>query len=413
MSYQPRRAVRAANRLLPKLWDAHLLPPPDLDPATIERQAVRAARLDDFGDPWFREPFALLTASMREEARLNAMGRMIGHGSLIKLLVDRLRAVDLLKRHPEIGRRHLSAPLIIVGPMRSGTTRLQRLLACDQSFVHTRLFEMLCPVPWRASFTARIDPRIGYARRGLAMLHWMNPAIAAIHPTAPMEPDEELGLLELSLCGAQIEVQRHVPTFARWGEANSQLPAYRFMASLLQLTGWFRKDDPARPWLLKTPQYMQDMAALLDVFPDARFLFTHRDPVQVVGSAASLAWHQMVVQSDSVDARWVGGEWLHKTRLRIDRTLAARACIAPARQFDVAFADMDRAPIETMHRIYAWLGRDLDAALEQRMREYLARARREHVHVPHRYALEDFGLSAGAIRDRFADYADRFELLRA
>src|SRR3546814_7702400 len=91
------------------------------------------------------------------------------------------------------------------------------------------------------------------------------------------------------------------------------------MADLLRLTGWLRGEDPAKPWLLKTPQHMLDLPALLRVFPDARIIFTHRDPAAVVGSSCSLAWNQMCLQSDYVDPRWIGREWLRKTELKISR----------------------------------------------------------------------------------------------
>lgn len=405
-AYRP-RLVRHANSVLPKLWAGRLLPPPDLAEETLELQATRATGLNDFGDPWFRGPLRVLLPALREEARLNPIGRIIAHGSLLKVLKERLWAQALFAQHPEIRARPLERPVVIVGPMRSGTTRLHRLLASDPRFAHLRLYEALCPVPWPSSFRRGRDPRLAYTARGWRALNWINPINAAVHPTGPTEPDEELGLLENSFWGAQIEAQRRVPSYARWCEASDATPAYAQMADLLRLAGWFRGDDLARAWVLKTPQHMQDLAALLRVFPDARLIFIHRDPVRVVGSAASLAWHQMVVQSDDVDPRWVGAEWLHKTEHRVRTMVAARERLAPGQQIDVSFDAMERDWLGVMRRVYAFLDVDIAPAVEP-MTAYLDRAQREHAYAAHRYELADFGLEEGAVRECFADYAARF-----
>lgn len=404
-AYRP-MLVRQANRWLPRLWDRRLLPPPDLEEATLDAQAMRATGLDDFGDPWFRRPLRMLLPALRDEARLNPIGRIIAHGSLLKVLKERLWAEALFARHPEIRQRPLAPPVVIVGPMRSGTTRLHRLLASDARFVHLRLYEAMCPVPWPSSFRRRVDPRIRSTAQGWKALTWINPANAAVHPTGPLEPDEELGLLENSLWGAQIEAQRRVPSYARWCEAEDATPAYAHLADLLRLAGWFRGDDPAKPWLLKAPHHMQDLRALLRVFPDARLIFTHRDPVSVVGSACSLAWHQMVVQSDDVDPRWIGAEWLHKTEHRLRVTEAVRATLPANRQIDIGFDETDRDWRRAIERIYAFLDLDMAPALPA-MAAYLERARRAPAHAAHRYDLADFGLDADAVRERFAAYAAR------
>lgn len=392
------KAYRLANAALPKLWAARLLPPPDLDEGRLSRQARRASGLEDFGvDDGWRENLRVLTASMRAESQPNAIGRTIAHGSILKVLIDRLRAEALFSAHPEIRARPLAAPLVICGAMRSGTTRLQRLLACDPRFAHMRLFETLSPVPWKRSFTARRDPRIGWAARGVRFLNWANPGNAATHPTGALEADEETGLLEHSFWGAQIEAQRRVPSFARHCESADALPAYRRFADLLRMTGWFRGDDPELPWLLKSPQYLQDLPALTEVVPGARLIFMARDPAALVASGCSLVWHQMAVQSDTVDAAWIGREWLHKTALRQARARAFRANYPAALQFDVGFEAMERDWRGVMRALYDWLGLPLGADVLARMEAYLARAAAEHHHARHRYSLADFGLTRAEV----------------
>lgn len=386
--------VRAMNRLFPRLWEKRVLPPPDLEETTLDDMAIRATGLSDFGDPWFRGPLRQLLPALREEAALNPLGRVIAHGALLKMLKERLWAEARFAADPSIRQRALARPIIVVGHMRSGTTRLHRLLAADERFAHLKLYEAMCPVPWPTSRPGR-DPRIAYTQRGWRALNWVNPGNAAVHPTSALEPDEELGVLENSAWGAQIEAQRRVPSYARWCEREDATPAYARVADLLRLTGHFRGEDPAKPWVLKTPQHMQDLAALDRVFPDARLIFIRRDPVRVVASAASLAWNQMVVQSDHVDPHWVGAEWLAKTVHRQRACDTARAAIDPKRQLDLTFDEMDTDWESAMRRVYAFLDMDIAPALPA-MRRYIAGAK---AHRAHRYALEDFGLSEGAVRE--------------
>jgi hypothetical protein len=417
------RALRAAMAGVPHLWAKNILPLPDFREDTLHEMATRRTGLQDFGDDgFFRTQLRVLLPALEHEARLNALGMVIAQGQLLKVMKERLWAQALFTAHPQIGDIAIAAPLVIVGPMRSGTTRLHRLLACDTAVTALSLYEAMCPVPWPTSHgkargssrgssnsgssSARaIDPRRTYTKRGLAFINWVNPGNAAVHPTDPDAVDEELGLLEQSASGGQIEAQRRIPAFARYLEQHDQAPAYAHMKRLLQLRTWFRGIDPALPYVLKTPQHMQDLPALLAVFPDARLIFTHRDAVSVVASSASLAWNQMVVQSDHVDPHWIGAEWLGKTLHRADITARARAGLAPGRAIDISFDAMERDWAHEIAHIYRHFDLELQPATRFAMQAWLVRAERTHAHRSHRYAPEDFGLTAGLIRETLGETA--------
>lgn len=389
---------------LERMWARGLQPPADLCWDRITTRAEKETGLTDHGDArFFEAQREILIPALKEEARLNTLGKVIAHGSLLKIVKERLWSEELFRRHPEIEREALAPPIVVVGPMRSGTTRLQRLLASDPAFSAFRLFESTCPVPWPRSFTQKEDPRIARTRFGLRVISWINPANLEVHPTGPLEADEELGLLEHSLAGALIEAQRRIPTFARHCETADMTPAYARMRRLMKLRQWFTGDN--RPLVLKTPQYMQDLAAFHQTFPDARYIFTHRDPVSVVGSSASLAYNQMVVQSDDVDPVWIGREWLHKTRHRIDRTAADRPLIPQPNQIDMHFDEVNQSWEAAIARIYRQFGLEWTPMARAAMRGYVSRAAREHAFASHRYRLEDFGLVQGEVEECFADYS--------
>lgn len=388
-----------------------------IKPARLEmdyllEQSARQTGLVDFGDPWFRQPLDVLLKSIREEAQLNAAGDFSAMLQFNQVLMHRLLSEHWYKRHPEILHRTLKRPVVIVGPMRSGTTRLHRLLASDHRFSHMRSFETISPVP-RLDFEdvlagRKQDFRPILAKRIMRVARLANPRTLSIHPTGPMEPEEELGLLVASMYGMKHEAQWHVPSYAQWCEGCDATPAYAYLADQLRLIGWSQQASELRPWILKTPQHMLDLPALLNVFPDARLIFTHRDPQQVVGSAASLAWNQTIIYSDHADPHRIGQEWLRKSHLQVERMMKARESIPAERMIDVQYDDMDRDWRGTMERVYRFLDLSIEPAVPA-MEDYLERAKDLKRH-PHRYSLEMFGLTAGEVRGRMGDYIDRYNV---
>ena len=377
-----------------------------LDKHFLMDQAAAVTGLDDFGDRWFERPFDALLDSIKHEARLNAAGDFSAMKQFHHVLRDRLYAQMWFKRHPEILARPLKNPVVIVGPMRSGTTRLHRLLASDQRFAHLRSFETISPVP-RPEFEdvlagEKEDFRPKLAARIMKVARLANPRTLSIHPTGPYEPEEELGLLVASMWSMKHDAQWHVPSYAQWCEGENPVEAYRHMANLLRLIGWSQQESSLRPWILKTPQHMLDLPALLEVFPDARLIFTHRDPKQVVGSAASLAWNQTIIYSDHNDPAQTGRQWLGKTATMIERMRAARDAIPRDRMIDVQYDDMETDWRGTMERVYRFLELDMAPAVDgmQRFLDRSARLKRR----PHRYSLAEFGLRADEVDERFADY---------
>jgi len=367
-----------------------------------------ATGLADFGDRWFEQPFAVLLEALQGEARLNRAGEWAARAQFVKVLKDRLWAEQWFARHPEILSRPLPRPVIVMGPLRSGTTRVHRLLACDHRFNHVRSFETISPVPRPGFVHGAPDFRVTLAARIMLVARLANPRTLTIHPTGPMEAEEELGLLVNSFWGMKHEAQWWVPSYGRWCEQQDARPAYVQMARLLKLVGWSQQASSLRPFVLKTPQHMLDLPALLRVFPDARLIFTHRDPQAMVASAASLAWNQTIIYSDHADSHAIGAEWLRKTRLLVERMMRARADIAPSRMIDVHYEDMERDWRGAMERVYRFLGLDLKPALPA-MEAYQLRAARLK-QAPHRYSLEQFGLSAPRVLDELDDYVRSFDV---
>lgn len=411
---QPTRFVDIVQGITHLAVRSGLVQPATFDKQTIMDRAAQTAGSEDFGDPWFVRPLGVLLRALENEARLHEAGALVAMKQCEKVLVDRLRAQQWFARHPEILSRPLRNPVFVVGPMRSGTTRLHRLLAADRRFAHMRTFETISPVPYpgfsESDDDESTDQRVALARRVGIVAKLANPNTLSIHPTGPMQPEEELGLLVNSFWGMKHEAQWHVPSYGRWCEEQDATPAYEQMARLLRLVGWSQQASSLKPWVLKTPQHMLDLEALLKVFPDARFIFTHRDPLRVVGSSASLAWNQTCIYSGSADPQEVGREWLRKTHLQVKRMARARRAIAPDRRIDVQYEDVEADWRTAMRRIYAFLDLDIEpawTAMEAYHKEADTLKRR-----PHRYSLMEFGLSEEQVMARLGDYARHFDVVR-
>lgn len=391
--------VERSNTLLEASWRKGWLAQPVLDPAQLMAAATRTTGLSDFGEEnGWRERLTLLCEALLGEAELSPLGNAVAYGQLVAALANRLRAAELWRREPDIEKIEIRAPIVIVGQMRSGSTRMQRMLGCDDRLTCTRFFESWNPVPrWTP---AGIDDRAVRAWIALFVARRLNPGFDVVHPTSVRAVDEEIGIHNISLFGAAFEAQWRIPSFARAGEALDTIPVYIEFRRFLQTIRWLRGRPCNKPWVLKLPQFGQDLNSVLAVFPDARLIVLDRDPVSVVGSSSSLVYNQMVVQSHSVDRQWIGTEWLAKTLLRDQRIKEGLAHYGPA-HVHVHYDAMQEDWQGEMHRVYACLDLPFTSRLEQRMassyRQPTPKGRGEHL-----YTIDQYGLSEVQVRRVFA-----------
>jgi hypothetical protein len=394
--------------------------------------ARRRSGLHRFDDETFREPLGRLLDSIEREAELTPTGRMITRTRLVGVLENRLRAQALFEKHPEILDEKIVAPVFIVGLQRTGTTMLHRLLSADPGLRSLASWEALNPAPltrrwpapmtphWLAPLTQRLpapltprllqgkDPRIGRAVLAEKGLGYLAPDFFAIHPVEAEAPEEEVILLDYSFLSTVAEATLHVPSYATWLESQDQTPAYRYLHKMLRLLQWQAGGDR---WILKTPHHLEWLDTLLAVFPDARVVQTHRDPLRTLASFCSMIAHGRGVFSDRIHPDVVGAHWWRKTQRQVDRAMASRDR-APAGTFlDVSYYDLMADPMAQVQRIYDFIGRRLDAPI----RAAMAAARQEnpqHKHGTHRYQLADFGLDHGRVDAGFAAYRARHNIPR-
>lgn len=370
---------------------------------------ARAANdgLDNFGEPDLRPALDKLCASLEQEARLSDMGRYLLRQKIVTQLGNRLRIEDYFARYPEIADEQIAAPIVIVGLPRTGTTKLHRLLSRDPRFYWMSFWESQFPVPFANETLSEPNARI---REGRAMCELMTtamPKLAAMHPMVADEADEEAMLTEHTMMSS-FNAYADVPSYMRWLDAQDQTVVYTFLRRGLQFLQWQkrRRGISAERWVLKAPHHLLRMDILLKVFPGAKVIITHRDPLQSIPSIASFIHTLWCIYSEHASAERAGHEWselmqralTHATRIREQ---------SPAQFLDVQFRDTVKRPMDVVQDIYQWLGLDLPPDAEAAMREWLAADEKTH-QGGHAYTATQFGLSDEQLRRDFADYRARY-----
>ena len=365
-------------------------------------QARARTGLADFGDPIFREGLDVLLEDVAR-AELSDLGRMVWRGRILGHLVQRLRVEDWLARHSEIAAQPVPAPIFIVGLPRTGTTALSHLFAQDPDTRSLRVWESAQPVPPPESAHEHDDPRIAEAEKGLSAMHQFSPDLAAMHEDTATGPTENHDLLGMSFRTFHFEGMAWIPRYVEWWLACDMTPAYRFMKRVLQLLQ--SRCGPVR-WQLKSPPDSFFLDAVLAVFPDARFVMTHRDPAPVLGSLCSLirTMHELTGRPPEPSA--LGRAELSVWSEAIRRLLAARTRIGESRFADVHFHELVADPIAAIARAYERIGLPFTAEAERRIAAHAA-ARPRGRHGDHRYRLEDWGLDGAGVHAAFSFYTDR------
>lgn len=270
---------------------------------------------------------------------------------------------------------------------------MQRLLACDARFRFTRFHESWNPLPLAG--TARyFDDRKWRARGALMAVRLLDPQFQTMHPTSALAPDEEIGFFNMLMAPAAYQAQWRLPCYIRHYEATNSAEVYLEFKRILKTIAWLRGGNDDRPWILKVPQFAEDLDALLAAFPDARIIHVTRDENAVVASSASLVSNQMALQSDRVDLREVGREWSRKVRLRAERTARALAA-TDLPQIDVRYEDVDQDWRSEMARVYEMLELPMAEPVVRNMEEYLRKS--GAASHRHRYDPADFGLPVSAL----------------
>jgi Sulfotransferase family len=377
-----------------------------LDVERIEEDARAQTGLDDTGGDYYREGLERLVASMNAEGDLSEIGGIMQHARLTALLAARLGVEDTYRLHPEIDDEEIGGPVFVIGLPRTGTTALSQLVAADPQFRSLRLWESGSPVPPPESATEHTDPRIAVTEGNLALMNEAFPLMQTMHHTEATTATECQDLMGMSFRTAHFDGFARVPSYLQWVIDSDMTETYRYHRRVLRLLQWH---CPPTLWHLKTPVHMFALDALVAAYPNARFLWSHRDPSQVLGSVCSLIHYTRSWSSDRDDSSELGAEQLDRWWTAVQRAMEFRERIGDDRFADISFSELQTDPQGALERGLARIGLPFDDRSRTAVGEW-ADTHEPGAHGAHSYELSDFGLDPELIRERFAPYYASFDI---
>jgi hypothetical protein len=381
---------------------------PSLTSEAIVRSARKRAGGDDLGGESFREPLERYLRSLREEADLNLFGRLAVRGMLEGALRNRFELAGWAREHPEIRSEKIEAPWVIVGLPRTGTSLLSILLGLDPNARALMHWEAAHLIPPPTLATAAEDPRIAQNAKETAQLLKLNPAVGAMHPFGATIAQECVALFMFDIRTLGVETQAYVPSYGRWLQGCDMTPAYAQHKLALQA---LQAAQPTERWILKTPNHLWCLETLFETYPDARIIWTHRDPGKVITSLASLVNTLQRMFTHRGDHVAVAEDWLGKCRFAIESGVAYDDGAHDDWCQHVRFADLMKDPIATVRAIYARFG-ETPTPLHVRRMEVWMRERGRHSEGRHVYDPKDFGWTYDGLAAEFAAYLERYGIPR-
>jgi hypothetical protein len=359
--------------------------------------AEQATGLSDWGPPAFRGALNRLCATAVADDALAAQ--------ISSQLQKRLRFYADRAAHPEIAYQEIIAPVFVVGFPRSGTTILHSLLAADPRARSPLTWELGAPSPPPRAETALTDPRIAATQAGIEQLPQQ---FRAMHAMGAMLPDEDNSIMQLAFRSLNFAATREMPDYVSWLLDCDMAPAFALHRHMLQHLQAFHKRDW---WVLKAPPHLFALDALFATYPDARIIFTHRDPASIMPSNASLIAFLHEMSGNAVDRAALGTEETAKWRKGMDRARAFRAQNPELseRFYDLQYRDFTTDPMAAVEAVYRWLSIALPAEPRAAMTAFLADSR-QGKHGKHDYTPEQYGMSADSIRAEFADYMTAYNV---
>jgi len=366
--------------------------------------ATRQTGLSDFGDADFLDPMRRLLASISAEATLSLVGRSATRWDSVRFLTNLLQIQQAVRESPGIVAAPVEKPIFITGLPRSGTTFLHRLMTLDAANRAPLVWETIFPSP--AAGTA--EQRIRRVQKQLRAFEWLAPEFRGLHPLEATSPQECSEIAAHVFRSLRFDTTYHIPSYRAWLDSDParHLPAYRFHKRFLQYLQ--HQEATPRRWLLKCPEHLFALEAIKAVYPDARLIFVHRDPLKVLLSQSQLTQVLREPFTRSLDARSLGTlesrRWLDGTRRMVE---ASDADDFAEPIHHIHHMDLISDPVATVDGAYRHFGLTLPDAAADAIEEYIT-ARPRGGYGKHVYRFENHGLDEQAERTRFRPYMVRF-----
>jgi hypothetical protein len=394
--------IEAACGLFPKDFSSLI----NLEQKSLLKRASELTGLEDTGEQSFPEPLAVLLQSIETDARLNLIGRICFRSDILRMLCNRVRLQQERKSHPQISEQIIRAPLFITGLPRTGSTLLHALLAQDPQSRAPQVWEVMHPSPPPERVSYKHDPRVYKTARELKWLDIIMPGFKSAHMIDARLPQECIAITGHSFISYLFESMYFVYSYRAWHENQDKGPAYEYHKQFLQHLQW---RAPGTHWVLKAPSHLFALETLLQVYPDARIVLTHRDPLAVLPSCASFTQLLRGAFTNTIDKRKLGAEiaqhWQKGSRIAVE--FCRRKGGRPEEVLNIFYNDLVRHPLAVVRSIYTHFDMKLTPEAEAAMQSFLAQNPQNN-HGVHRYTLGEFGFDPETERHRFASYTGFF-----
>ena len=372
------------------------------DADTLIAEAISQTGFDDFGDMPYREGLEMLLATYEQHV-VDPEGRQRCRDRVLTLLTTRLKCENAFKTIPEVSEQEITAPIFVTGLPRSGTSALLNMLVAAPGNRGVLQWEAQFPDPWPGSEPGQPDPRYPYLVKALEETR--DTEFAKIHYIDADTPEECVLLHAFAIHGVQLGFEIMLEPYRSWLLAQDLTALYAYQKKQLQLLNW---RNPGRQWMLKAPAHMWGIEAIMQVFPDARFIWCHRNPQAVVPSINSMnkALLEMYLGDTShIDPGEMGRSVMEWYASSLETGLQQRAAFPPSLFFDCSQRELVESPMRLVEQLYSTLDLPLDASSRQAMQAHID-ANPKGKHGRHHYDLASFGLTPEMIDTRFAFYTD-------
>jgi hypothetical protein len=361
-----------------------------------------------FGTDEFVEPLDVLVDALEREAELTVVGRWLTRRFLLRLLEVRAQTVAYARADPGVRDEVIDAPVFVAGAPRTGTTILHALLAQDRRVRVPEGWELLRPVPPPDPAAFPDDARVALADQELRGMASVTSRLDTIHEYSGRMHKECLSSMSFVFRSEEFTARYHVPSYVKWLADCDMTPAYEWHRLVLQVLQ--RRWRDVR-WALKSPVHLHSLPVLRAVYPDARVVVTHRDPLAVLGSLTSLVATLRWAHSDTVDLNELGRYHADLYHRSLDRLvdLDAPGALPGAPLVHTRYDEFLRDPVRVLHQVYDGIGIALPGDVEATMRAHLD-AHPQGALGGHAWSFDDLGLDPVVERARFARYQAHFDV---
>ena len=377
--------------------------PARTDVGTVEElhaSATKACGLDDFGsdDDNYREALGMLLESYRRDADLTEIGSKMNRFFVRNALVARLMSEAAWKQYPQHAEVTIERPIFVTGLPRTGTTALHRLMSADPRHQGLELWLAEFPQPRPPRETWTDNPVFRELDARFTQAHEENPDYTGLHFMTADEVEECWQLLRQSLHSVSYETLAHLPTYSRWLSEQDWTKPYQRHRKNLQLIGL---NDADKRWVLKNPSHLFALDALMAAYPDALVVQCHRPVETIMASMCSLAQHTTEGWSNSFKGALIGQDAMETWSRGLELFNAERAKHDSSQFYDMDYFDLINEPIRTVEEIYRQFDIEMTDGARTAMEASGAESKQGPRAPKHTYALEDYGLTAEAVRERF------------